>query len=154
MSIANTPIVKKELIEEMIYLSQVNAVETSVFQQKIAEKFSLNTTDMRLLLLFTSVSSLTAGEISVKLGLTTGAVTNVIDRLEVKDIVKRQRDESDRRKVIVVANKKKLTEMTKEYNDIRALFIENLQNYNENELRLLMRFYNESISITREVLVS
>ena len=46
---------------------------------------------------------MTAGDISKRSGVTTGAVTGLIDRLEKGGFVRRKASESDRRKVFVVA---------------------------------------------------
>jgi DNA-binding MarR family transcriptional regulator len=47
---------------------------------------------------------MTAGELSTLMGLTTGAVTGLIDRFEKKKLVKRQFAEDDRRGVFIVSN--------------------------------------------------
>ena len=45
---------------------------------------------------------MTAGRLAELTGLTTGAITGVVDRLEKAGFVRRERDESDRRKVFIV----------------------------------------------------
>ena len=44
---------------------------------------------------------MTAGRLAELTGLTTGAITGVVDRLEKAGLVRRERDESDRRKVFI-----------------------------------------------------
>src|SRR5437660_1270122 len=51
---------------------------------------------------------MTAGELSTLTGLTTGAVTGLIDRFEKKKLVKRRFAEDDRRKVIIEPNTEKI----------------------------------------------
>ncbi len=46
---------------------------------------------------------MTAGRLAEVTGLTTGAITGVVDRLEKAGLVRRERDDDDRRKVFIVA---------------------------------------------------
>ena len=47
------------------------------------------------------LGQLTAGEIAVQTGITSGAVTAMLDRLEREDLVQRRPDTTDRRRVLV-----------------------------------------------------
>ena len=68
-----------------------------------AERLGLHPTEWECvgLLIDALPSSLTAGQLAEQTGLTTGAVTGVLDRLEGKRWVTRERDPNDRRRVIV-----------------------------------------------------
>src|SRR6187399_25304 len=69
---------------------------------RIAEKMGLSGTDHKALDLASRAGGpLTAGRIAQLTGLSTGAVTGVIDRLERAGLVRRVRDTEDRRKVLV-----------------------------------------------------
>ncbi|NUP67561.1 MAG: MarR family transcriptional regulator [Nonomuraea sp.] len=68
-----------------------------------AEAAGLNTTDYYALNLLDLSGPLTSGELAVRTGLTTGATTRLIDRLEKGGFVRRAPDPGDRRKVIVEA---------------------------------------------------
>ncbi|PWA08437.1 MarR family transcriptional regulator [Pueribacillus theae] len=78
-----------------------------MFHQSVAEKVGLNLTDYKVLGII-PLEGLTAGEIASITGLSTGMVTTVVDRLEKKDFVYRERATDDRRKVIIKANSKKV----------------------------------------------
>jgi DNA-binding MarR family transcriptional regulator len=67
----------------------------------VADYAGLHPTDQECIDLLDWTGPLTAGEIGVHLGLTSGAVTGLIDRLEVGGWVRRERDPADRRRVIV-----------------------------------------------------
>src|SRR6187402_1891375 len=75
-----------------------------LMHEAIARKAGLSGTDHKYLGLIIQDGEVTAGELSKMTGLTTGAVTGLIDRLEKKKLVKRQFDQDDRRKVILVPN--------------------------------------------------
>jgi DNA-binding MarR family transcriptional regulator len=72
------------------------------FHGRAAERLGLSTTDHRCLdLVARADGPVTAGRIAELSGLSTGAVTGVIDRLEGAGYVRRVRDPHDRRKVLV-----------------------------------------------------
>jgi DNA-binding MarR family transcriptional regulator len=73
-----------------------------LFHSRIAEQMGLSGTDHKALeLVLRSDGPITAGRIAQLSGLSTGAVTGVIDRLEQRGFVRRVRDPHDRRKVLV-----------------------------------------------------
>jgi DNA-binding MarR family transcriptional regulator len=76
----------------------------SDFSESVAKKFKLSRTDMRCLELIGRHGPLTAGRLAEESGLTTGAVTFILDRLEEAGMVTRRRDTEDRRRVWVEIN--------------------------------------------------
>lgn len=91
---------KANLITQMRFMS-ANFVMHS---QTIADKAGIHSTDNECLDFLLLHGPASAGQLAVLTGLTTGAVTAMIDRLEKAGFVERQRDRSDRRKVLVVPN--------------------------------------------------
>ena len=67
----------------------------------VADRLGLHATDQECLDLLDWTGPLAAGEIGMHLGLSSGAVTGLIDRLEAGGWVRRERDPRDRRSVIV-----------------------------------------------------
>ena len=74
---------------------------TARFDQAVADTIGINRTDMRLIDLLDRAGRLTAGELAAGTGLTTGAITTAIDRLEQAGFARRVRDSADRRRVYV-----------------------------------------------------
>lgn len=70
-------------------------------QQVAADRLGLNRTDLSLIGLLDAQGARTPGQIAEASGLTTGAVTGVIDRLEKAGLVRREPDPADRRRVLV-----------------------------------------------------
>ncbi|MEU6091331.1 MarR family transcriptional regulator [Streptomyces sp. NPDC047085] len=66
-----------------------------------AEAVGLHTSEWYALSLITLEGSLTSGELATRTGLTTGATTRLIDRLERAGYARRVADPKDRRRVIV-----------------------------------------------------
>ena len=69
--------------------------------QVVAQRIGLGGSDSQFVSLLNVHGPLTAGRLAELSGLTTGTVTGVIDRLERAGYVRRHRDESDRRRVLV-----------------------------------------------------
>jgi DNA-binding MarR family transcriptional regulator len=71
--------------------------------EAVALQFSLNRTDLRCLGILYRHGRLTAGELAEESGLTPGAITTVLDRLERGGFANRVPDPEDRRRVLVVS---------------------------------------------------
>jgi DNA-binding MarR family transcriptional regulator len=74
---------------------------TILFHQAVAERLGLNVTDHKCLDFLGREGAVTAGRLAEVSGLTTGAVTGVIDRLEKAGFVRRREDPKDRRRVVI-----------------------------------------------------
>lgn len=94
--------VSPEVLERFGQLGRELSTMTVLFHSRIAEQMGLSGTDHKCLeLAMRAKEPLTAGQIAQLSGLSTGAVTGVIDRLERRGFVRRVRDPHDRRKVLV-----------------------------------------------------
>ncbi|GJM74993.1 hypothetical protein HMSSN036_72090 [Paenibacillus macerans] len=80
-----------------------NGTRAVMLHQTISEKIGLNATDHKCLDYLLKAGPVTAGRLAELTGLTTGAVTSVIDRLEQAGFATRDKDPNDRRKVLVKA---------------------------------------------------
>src|SRR5262245_4534642 len=74
---------------------------TIMFHQAVADRLGLHPTDHKCADILFLKGPLSAGELAELTGLTTGAITGVIDRLEGAGFVRREDDPRDRRRVIV-----------------------------------------------------
>jgi DNA-binding MarR family transcriptional regulator len=74
---------------------------TLMFQHAVAEQLGLHSNEAECLDFLKESGQATAGDLARLTGLTSGAVTSMIDRLENQGFVERIRDRSDRRKVWV-----------------------------------------------------
>lgn len=89
-------------------LSQQYAYSSIQMHETIAKKLGFSSTDHKYLGFFLQRGKLTAGDLATLTGLTTGAITGLIDRFEKKKLVKREFDATDRRKVVIVPDTKKI----------------------------------------------
>lgn len=74
---------------------------TVMFQQAVASQLGLNATDHRCLDVLAAAGAVSAGRLAQLTGLSTGAITGIIDRLERAGFARRQSDPEDRRRIIV-----------------------------------------------------
>ena len=72
-----------------------------LFHQAIATIAGVSVTDLKCLDYIDRVSDVTAGDLARLTGLTTGAITAAIDRLEKAELARRERSLTDRRKVFI-----------------------------------------------------
>src|ERR1044072_8856755 len=85
-------------------LNQAHSYTSLQMHEAIARKAGLSGTDHKYLGFLIEKGQMTAGELANLSGLTTGAVTGLIDRFEKKNLVKRGFAQGDRRKVIIEPN--------------------------------------------------
>src|SRR5215204_6184735 len=90
---------KQDLIGELIGEFRAAGNQDSAFDNLAAERLGLNRTDLHCINIIENSGGLTAGELAKESGLTTGAVTGVIDRLERAGYARRVPDPADRRRV-------------------------------------------------------
>src|SRR5262245_57499161 len=91
-----------------------------MFHQAVADRLGLNPTDHKAADRRLTRGPMTAGELADATGLTTGAVTGVIDRLEKAGYVRREDDPKDRRRVIVRVVPKRIAEIAPLFDDLAA----------------------------------
>jgi DNA-binding MarR family transcriptional regulator len=115
---------------------------TDAVDDLAAELLGVNRTDSRCIDILEQHGRMTAGQLAVLSGLSTGAVTAVIDRLERAGYAQRVPDPSDRRHVLV-----ELTELARERvwelmgRPLREATVPVMQRYSDQELELLIEFH-------------
>src|SRR6185369_8348500 len=96
---------RSQLVERIgVQLGRELSTRTIMFHQTIADCLGIAPTDHKCLGFIAEADHPgTAGELATWTGLTTGAITGVIDRLEAAGLAARERDPHDRRRVVVRA---------------------------------------------------
>jgi DNA-binding MarR family transcriptional regulator len=135
---------QKKTRKELIAALHVALRDTSglgvLFSHAMAERAGINSTDLECLDVILLRGPLTAGALAEATGLTTGAITGVIDRLERAGYARRERDAVDRRKVMVralPAIEEKLMPLARPMERATTAV---LQSYGDDELALLLGF--------------
>jgi DNA-binding MarR family transcriptional regulator len=93
-----------------------------------------------------------AGRLAELTGLTTGAVTGIIDRLEIAGYVRRTNDPKDRRRTIVepTSNKKLQRKLEMIFIPLHEKMHKLLSSYTESELAFLLDALTKSVELTHE----
>jgi DNA-binding MarR family transcriptional regulator len=119
------------------------------FEDAASEYFGVNRTAMRCMDVLERAGQLTPGEIARQTGLTSGAVTALLDRLERAGWVRRLRDETDRRRIQV-----ELTEKARQgAAEVYGPFVEVLSEYDkysDAELRSITRYIERGSELLLE----
>jgi DNA-binding MarR family transcriptional regulator len=129
-------------------LSQQYAYTSIQLHESIGRKIGLPGTDHKYLGFLIQKGQMTAGELALLTGLTTGAVTGLIDRFESKKFVKRQPDKSDRRKIIIVPDVDKITKLiTPFYKDFQDNTDELFSSFTTKELKVLEKYFKNALAL-------
>jgi len=140
------------IIQRFRIASRQYSDASTFMHEAIARKAGLTGSDHKYLGLILQHKELTAGDLSKLTGLTTGAVTGLIDRLEKKKLLKRQFTKNDRRKVIIVPNEENIMKL------LEPLFLELQQktsdliaSFSLTEIQTIERYFVEATTVMREV---
>jgi DNA-binding MarR family transcriptional regulator len=90
---------KQDLITRLITAFRDSGNQDSAFDNLAAERLGINQTDLHCLNAIENAGGLTAGQLAAAVGVTTGAVTGAVDRLERAGFARRVADPEDRRRV-------------------------------------------------------
>jgi DNA-binding MarR family transcriptional regulator len=130
-------------------LRRVN-LQGSFFGQTVAIRFGLSESDIETLEQLIDMGATTAGKLSEITGLTSGAVTRVIDRLEQAGFVRRVPDPTDRRRVIVEAVPEKVAQVQSTLNRVGGASAKEIGRYTDAQLALITDFLTRMEQITRD----
>lgn len=116
------------------------SASTLLFHQAVAERLGLNVTDLKCLDFARSETGLTPGRLAELTGLTTAAVTTILDRLEHAGFVRRERDPSDRRKILVKPLAGRAEEVAHLFAPLDSAMSHLFEQYTTEELAFLNEF--------------
>jgi DNA-binding MarR family transcriptional regulator len=142
--------VNRDRIDSVVRsLRRVN-LQGSLFGQTVAIRFGLSESDIETLEALIELGASTAGRLADLTGLTSGAVTRVIDRLEQSGYVRRVPDPDDRRKVIVEVVPEKVAAIRSTLDRVGAASADELGRYTDAQLALITEFLGRMEQITRD----
>jgi DNA-binding MarR family transcriptional regulator len=141
---------RKKLIEAiMLEARTLHAVRDGV-EEAAVELLGINRTDSRCLDILDREGRMTAGRLAEASGLTTGAITAVLDRLERGGYARRVRDKSDRRRVLVELTEKTRRLGAEMFADLARTVAVELDRYSSDELEVILRFVRLDREINEE----
>jgi DNA-binding MarR family transcriptional regulator len=134
---------KREIFDELIYEVRRSQAATDRYDQAVADAIGLNRTDMRCLDVIQREGRVPAGRLAAETGLTTGAITTVLDRLERRGYARRVRDPDDRRRVLVELTPEAFAGAGDFYRAQAALGERLYRRYSEEQLEMLLEWVRE-----------
>lgn len=128
--------------------------DTSVMMHEaIARKAELTGTDHKYLGLLMQKGPMTAGELAALTGLTTGAVTGLIDRFEKKNLVRRTFAREDRRKVIIVPDTRNVQKLLDPlFAGLQEQTSDLIASFTETEIGIIERYFRSAIGVMNNVM--
>jgi DNA-binding MarR family transcriptional regulator len=128
------------------------STETILLHQSIADRLGLNVTDHKCLgFLLDAGEPITPGQLATLTGLTTGAVTGIVDRLAKAGFVRRKRDPNDRRRVIIELNLDKVQrQVFPVFEQLAKRMSALAASYSNRDLATIMEFMQRGVEVSRE----
>ncbi|MBU0437733.1 MarR family transcriptional regulator [Staphylococcus succinus] len=139
--------------EEITSLLRSLGTRIVLHQQYISELLNVYSRDFTTIDILKETGPITAGELAKRVGLTTGSVTSLVDRLEKKGYVTREKHPKDRRKVIIVPHYEEKTEVQNVFSNLNENMMSISAQYNEKELSIIKRFLSEATSVIENQII-
>ncbi|MBO0999163.1 MarR family transcriptional regulator [Bacillus sp. SD075] len=139
--------VSADQLESLTHRLQRYGMRSVLFQQNMAQKIGVSHTDLKSAEILNETGPITAGELSKITGLSTGSVTALINRLEKSGYVKRERDQLDGRRVMIVPIPERQEQIKLHYQSLSGATKDLCSAYNEQELILINQFVEDITKI-------
>ena len=142
---------REELIQKFDWEVRQLSTATTMAASAIAQQIGMNSSDLQCAELLVRMGPLTAGQLAELSGLTTGAITGVVDRLERAGWAKREADSKDRRRVIIRALPQDSPAESSLYNPYTEAMSDLLADYNDEELGFILEFISRLTTVTSQM---
>jgi DNA-binding MarR family transcriptional regulator len=140
---------RERLVAELARETRLLAQQMVRFYDAVADQLGLHVTDLACLGTLRDRRRAAAGELATELGLTSGAVTRVIDRLHRGGFVRRVRDPNDGRRVIVELVPESEVSVAGLFAGQAAQITESVADRTDAELRFLLGYMRERTEVAR-----
>jgi DNA-binding MarR family transcriptional regulator len=144
------PKARVALLQELEEAMRRTSAQGVLFGQTVANVAGISGSDLDCMDFLNLEGRMTAGRLAELTGLTTGAITGVIDRLEKAGFVRRERDEADRRKVFIMIVPENVAKIGRLYVPMQEAMHKVWSTYSDAELQLLLRFAKEGYKASLE----
>lgn len=134
--------VSRHSLEVQIVESTRHVIANAIlYSHQVAERLGLGASDAQFMTLLEVHGALTPGQLAERTGLRTGTVSGVLDRLEGADLIRRDRDPHDRRKVIVSRNEEEIARrVSPHYAPQAEGMLAMLREYDDDQVALIADF--------------
>jgi DNA-binding MarR family transcriptional regulator len=145
-----TDLERKERIAHLVTGARDFTIGTVLFHHAVGDILGVNVTDMECLALIVYRGLATPSEISRYTGLTSGATTAMLDRLERSRLIARRPNPRDRRGIHIALTKGAAKRLTALFGSLRKAGRRLAATYSDEELDLLADFLREIAAVLQE----
>ena len=135
---------RDDVLSEVAEELRLSGVTNDIADQVVADYLGLNRTDTRCLDIIERLDGVSAGRLASEAGLSTGAVTTVLDRLERAGYARRVQDPGDRRRVLVELTPAARRELQQLYAPLTDATMRQLEGYTTDEVSLVRDFMRDN----------
>jgi DNA-binding MarR family transcriptional regulator len=135
---------RDDVLSEVAEELRLSGVTNDIADQVVADYLGLNRTDARCLDIIERLDGVSAGRLAREAGLSTGAVTTVLDRLERAGYARRVQDPGDRRRVLVELTPAARRELQELYAPLVEATMRQLEGYTTDEVSLVRDFMRDN----------
>ena len=141
---------REKLLAEVDAESRRHGAANVLFHNAMAAKIGVSPSDLRCLSILDAMGPMSAGELAQASGLSPAAITNLLDRLEAAELVVRDRDPRDRRRLVVSASPQARERIAPFYASMTRSWQQVLAGFDEDELGVVLRFLQDSGDMLRQ----
>ena len=120
------------------------------FDEAAAARLGVGRTEFRCLDVLSRGTSVTPGQLAQDTGLSTGATTALVDRLEKGGFVRRKRDPNDRRRVLVQPTKRSIDEVWPLFAGLVTAAKRSISEFRMEELETILRFLERQRNVVHD----
>lgn len=142
---------RNELVHELDWALRDLSTSAVVSATATAQQVGMGANDLKCAELLVRKGAMTAGQLAEESGLTTGAITGVVDRLEKAGWARREPDAKDRRRVIIHPGPRDTQTLSGLYDTYVAAMRELLSKYTLVELEFILNFVRKLSAINYQV---
>ena len=135
---------KQDLVDKVIHGARQYGISNVLFRNKIGEQLGVNVTDMECLGLLFHKGVATPSELAKQTGLSSGATTAMLDRLQKSGLIERRPNPDDRRGTLIVLLRSGTEKVGPLFASAREAQQELVSSYTEAELKVLANFFERS----------
>lgn len=120
------------------------------FHEAIGAHLGVSAVDQRAHALIGKLGPMSAGALAKEIGLTPGAVTGMVDRLERAGLVRRDPDPDDRRRVVISTADSGARVFGRAFSGLGSAMEDLISGYSEAEQRAIADYITRTVEILRE----
>jgi DNA-binding MarR family transcriptional regulator len=138
---------RTDLLAELETILRKIGARSVLMSETVGQLVGLNSTDLKCLDLLALAGPTTAGQLAKHAGLSTGAMTAVIDRLERAGFVRRTRDAEDRRVVLVEALPRSVQRISPLYERLVEATARLNARYTDRQLAVVLEYLSRAFGL-------